>query len=95
MGGSERLSVVAERLSIVAHIVIHIAKHRVEIPLEARHVEIFCQMLRLFHREHRLVGLLLFVEDDGVVQQRPRQMLLIAAVLIVFPTDQYQRVGLR
>ena len=41
------------------------------------------------------MGLLLFVEDDGMVEQCPRQVFIITFLLIILPAEENQRIRLR
>ena len=84
--------VVAKRQSVVAHIVVHVAKHAVQIPLESRQIQVAGQQLCPFHRQHRLVHLLLPVQDDAMVEQGSGEALIVSVALIEVPAGTYQRV---
>ena len=89
----QSLLVVSKRLGIVAHIVVDIAKHRVEITVENGIVYLQGHLLGTLHGEHGLVGLLLMVEHDGMVQQGPCQSRFIVMTLIIISAELDKRRG--
>ena len=71
----------AKRQRVIAHIVVHIAQNAVEVPAEGWLVYVTGQLLRPFHRQHRLMRLLIPVQDDAMVEQGYQNTSLVVIYL--------------
>ena len=83
----ESLLVVSERERVVAYVVVDVAKHTIEIPFEGRHVQMFGKVFGLLHGNDCFVGLLLLVENNGMVEQCSCQTRFVADSFIILAAE--------
>jgi len=91
-GGTQCLLVVLERQTIIAHIVVNITQHGIQVPRKGGLIQVAGQLFRPLYCLHRLMRLLLLVQDDAMMEQGSGLVLSITVMLIIVSAYAYERV---